>query len=444
MVRAWLALVGAFAATFLFAGNARAEDYTVPITVGTKTYTITVTLVDNGVTVTSDNPQIKVGKVEPVKAAVADAAGDAQARMAQAVTVGYDDLFRNNEQHVGKVVRYVGQVLQFGDVDCLLCLNPEKYLRVAVTNQGYGLWTDPIYVIYQDEERFLEDDIITLWGTVDGLESYIGVLGNEITIPRIKAFDVVLGEQVNPVVAAAPGKPAANKQANLRGGPGTDFALVGSIGAGQALNLVARNGDGSWLQLEGGAWIAAFLVDNVPANLPLAENPPAAPAATPVAAAPAPAAAAPAAPGAPAATTGVLQIGQEAEAAGWHFKVTEVHKRKTVYFYDDAYLAMGRFLIVVIEATNLQSGTDYFDRNIDPYIEDAAGNVYSLSAEGTGNARWQYGGKSSTYGDVNPGNTVQLLIAYDMPESAGKVYLKTDPGVTIDLGDFAAITSEDN
>jgi hypothetical protein len=139
-----------------------------------------------------------------------------------------------------------------------------------------------------------------------------------------------------------------------------------------------------------------------------------------------------------------VPIGQEIEAGGWRFKVSEVHKRKAVYFYDDAHVAMGRYLVVIIDATNLQSGTDYFDRTINPWVTDEPGNVFSVSGTASGYARWQYGGISSIYTDVDPGNFVRIALAVDLPEDTGKVLLSTDVGKWIDLGDFASMASEDN
>lgn len=63
--------------------------------------------------------------------------------------------------------------------------------------------------------------------------------------------------------------PTANKNANLRSGPGTTFAVVGSVKAGQPLTLVGRNADNSWYKLKTGQWIAAFLVTGAPTTLPV-------------------------------------------------------------------------------------------------------------------------------------------------------------------------------
>ncbi|MBW7881546.1 MAG: helix-turn-helix domain-containing protein [Caldilineaceae bacterium] len=66
----------------------------------------------------------------------------------------------------------------------------------------------------------------------------------------------------------------ANTAANLRGGPSTDFPIVGGATEGQTLTIIGRNADGTWYALEGGAWIFAQLVDNAPADLPEVAEPP--------------------------------------------------------------------------------------------------------------------------------------------------------------------------
>ena len=63
--------------------------------------------------------------------------------------------------------------------------------------------------------------------------------------------------------------PVATANANLRSGPSTDADILGQAASGQALMLKARNVDGSWFQLVDGSWVAAFLVENAPDNLPI-------------------------------------------------------------------------------------------------------------------------------------------------------------------------------
>jgi len=48
--------------------------------------------------------------------------------------------------------------------------------------------------------------------------------------------------------------------ANLRTGPGTTYTIAGKATKGQTVVIVGQNATGDWYQLEGGQWIAAFLV----------------------------------------------------------------------------------------------------------------------------------------------------------------------------------------
>ena len=56
------------------------------------------------------------------------------------------------------------------------------------------------------------------------------------------------------------------KSGNLRAGPGTNYAVVGTVGAGTPFELLGRNQAGNWLFVRANgaeAWIAAFLVEQV-------------------------------------------------------------------------------------------------------------------------------------------------------------------------------------
>ena len=76
-----------------------------------------------------------------------------------------------------------------------------------------------------------------------------------------------------PVTSVAlPAAAHANNNSNLRAGPGTGYAVVGSAPEGVALDIVAQNAQGDWYQLRNRSWIAGFLVDDAPVELPLASD----------------------------------------------------------------------------------------------------------------------------------------------------------------------------
>ena len=67
--------------------------------------------------------------------------------------------------------------------------------------------------------------------------------------------------------------PKVNVQnANLRSGPGTEFAVVGNLFADQELKAVGVNAAGDWYQLADGRWIYAELVSHPPPGLPVITN----------------------------------------------------------------------------------------------------------------------------------------------------------------------------
>jgi hypothetical protein len=58
---------------------------------------------------------------------------------------------------------------------------------------------------------------------------------------------------------------------NLRGGPGTNYTIVGHAAPGDQLIGIGRTADSSWVLLDIDAWIAAFLVVGDIADLPVVQ-----------------------------------------------------------------------------------------------------------------------------------------------------------------------------
>ncbi len=83
-------------------------------------------------------------------------------------------------------------------------------------------------------------------------------------------------EDAAPLATAINGVPLFNttvtENANLRAGPGTNFAISGQAQAGQTVQLAAISVDGGWYLLGNGLWIANFLVADPPANVPVVND----------------------------------------------------------------------------------------------------------------------------------------------------------------------------
>jgi uncharacterized protein YgiM (DUF1202 family) len=92
-----------------------------------------------------------------------------------------------------------------------------------------------------------------------------------------------------PAASPTPEQPlvTANVNANVRGGPGTNYPVVGALLEGDSAVVTGRNTDSSWWQIsfQGGvAWIAnSVATANAPAaNAPVASAPPPPPTNTPI------------------------------------------------------------------------------------------------------------------------------------------------------------------
>lgn len=95
----------------------------------------------------------------------------------------YEEVFRNPDNYKGKNAVFRGEVIQVLEED------GEYTLRVNVT-EGRYIWEDTILVSYTAEpgaSRILEDDIVTLYGTMKGVYTYESVMGADITVPLMLA-----------------------------------------------------------------------------------------------------------------------------------------------------------------------------------------------------------------------------------------------------------------
>ena len=103
-------------------------------------------------------------------------------------TIDFDTLSRNPDKYKGNNYVFTGEVIQVSE-----SWGDTVDLRINVTKKSYEYiddeyWEDTIYAtveIPDGADRILEDDIITIWGTCDGLYSYTSILGSSVSLPKI-------------------------------------------------------------------------------------------------------------------------------------------------------------------------------------------------------------------------------------------------------------------
>lgn len=95
----------------------------------------------------------------------------------------YKDLLRNPTDYQYKKAYFFGQVLQkVSSTQYRVGIDCTKYSYIS----GYHC-DNTIYVTYYGENNLIEDDMINMWGTMDGTQTYTTVMGASVTIPKFYA-----------------------------------------------------------------------------------------------------------------------------------------------------------------------------------------------------------------------------------------------------------------
>jgi hypothetical protein len=98
--------------------------------------------------------------------------------------MSYEGLARNPDSVKDSYVSVTGQVIQVQQS------SSELTLRVSITKDSYGIWSDPVLVTYTlpaGADNILEKDIVTVYGQSVGDYTYTSVLGASVTVPAISA-----------------------------------------------------------------------------------------------------------------------------------------------------------------------------------------------------------------------------------------------------------------
>lgn len=160
-----------------------------------RTFSTTVSLDrgENEIRVTASAPGYKsfhesvyvTRKLSAAEKAAARAAAQ-QSFIAGARTIPYKQLNKNADRYTGERVCYSGQIFQIqedGDSGGLMLL--------SVTDMGYGIWDDNVWVDYDHSIKSAEDDIVKVCGTITGSKSYETQIGGETYVPRMHARYVI-------------------------------------------------------------------------------------------------------------------------------------------------------------------------------------------------------------------------------------------------------------
>lgn len=103
-------------------------------------------------------------------------------KKSKATTIDFKQLDKNADRHAGEYVTYTGEIVQIMEGDNV------TQIRLAVTEESYGYNpSELIFVEYEGYTDFVEEDIVTIYGTVYGSFTYTSQAGYNISLPGILA-----------------------------------------------------------------------------------------------------------------------------------------------------------------------------------------------------------------------------------------------------------------
>lgn len=149
--------------------------------------------------------------------------------------------------------------------DTIIIVGQNEAADWYITDTGDWIFATLVTAEIPEEFPVVDEQGVILSGPGAG-QSVIPEAPDEEATPEPTPDDV---SEPPPAGAQA----VTNADANLRSGPGTNFAVVGSAPAGTTLTIVGRNSAGDWYQLADDSWIFGTLVENPPANAPIVETP---------------------------------------------------------------------------------------------------------------------------------------------------------------------------
>jgi hypothetical protein len=100
---------------------------------------------------------------------------------AKCQTLDYRVVSKNADNYIGQFYYIRGEVFQ------IMEQGGTTFMLVAVTDNGYGYWSDNVAVNITGTTDALEESIVRVWGSCAGSYTYTSVANYTITVPQIDA-----------------------------------------------------------------------------------------------------------------------------------------------------------------------------------------------------------------------------------------------------------------
>jgi hypothetical protein len=164
---------------------------------------ISLSMGDNGIVASSTKPGYSISDKATVtvtrKESATQIAAEKAARAAReaqrkqdfinkAQVIPYAQLIKDTTPYEGKPIHLHGQIFQIQQQQGM-----GGIMLLSVTDEGYGLWTDQVWVDYSHDIPYAEKDMVDLWATVTGTKTYDTQSGGSRYVPEVEAKYILGG-----------------------------------------------------------------------------------------------------------------------------------------------------------------------------------------------------------------------------------------------------------
>lgn len=137
--------------------------------------------INEGANVITFNVTDKAGKSYEKKVTVTGILSPDAYKAVSPPLPSYAELNKNANAFKGTRCKCYGQVAQ------AMVEGDTTVLRVNVSDKGYGIWDDTVYVTFKGSTPAVDNSMVWVYGTISGSETYESTAGWNITIPSIEA-----------------------------------------------------------------------------------------------------------------------------------------------------------------------------------------------------------------------------------------------------------------
>jgi len=150
-------------------------------------------------------------------------------------------------------------------------LNAKTVISVTIAISDGQVIVVPIQLTFISQNQDGETDVSLIANADQQAGIFIGVAPSNSISATIQLPQSASAADATPVPGATQtvdgnGTHVANRNSNLRAGPGTNYQVTGNVRKGVAVTVVDQNSNGTWYKLDNGKWIASFLVDPIKNN----------------------------------------------------------------------------------------------------------------------------------------------------------------------------------